>query len=117
MAGRVYQSTRTTINWHPDLQILGWTEFFPPAKQEEFSGFKAVSGNAIVISSAGTDSNVDWSANIGGLSGFTSDQLRQATACNVQRLKNPKGMEHVVMQDLTMESLWLLEAAGSEAVE
>ncbi len=110
MAGRVYQSTRTTINWHPALHPLGWTEFFLPAKQEEFSGFKAVSfqnGNAIVISFAGTDSSVDWWANIGGLFGVTSNQLRQAAAYYLQRQqipKDPEGMGHVVMQDLTIES-------------
>jgi len=29
MAGRAYQSTRSNINLFPDLQALGWTEFFP----------------------------------------------------------------------------------------
>lgn len=78
MAGRVYQSTRGVINWLPDLQSLGWTAFFP---KQEASGFEAVSfqkGSEIVISFAGTGSNVDWWANAGGAFGVTSDQLRQA---------------------------------------
>lgn len=78
MAGRVYQSTRATINWLPDLQSLGWTEFF---LQQQPSGFEAVSfqkGNEIVISFAGTGSNVDWWANAGGFFGVTSEQLEQA---------------------------------------
>ncbi len=78
MAGRVYQSTRGKINWFPDLQSLGWTEFFP---QQEPSGLEAISfqkGNEVVISFAGTGSNVDWWANFGGLFGVTSVQLMQA---------------------------------------
>lgn len=78
MAGRVYQSTRSEINWFPDLQSLGWTEFM---LQQQPSGFEAISfqkGNEIVISYAGTGSNVDWWANAGGFFGVTSEQLRQA---------------------------------------
>ena len=78
MAGRVYQSTRAIINWLPDLQSLGWAEFF---LQQEPSGFEAVAfqkDNEIVISFAGTGSNVDWWANAGGFFGVTSEQLQQA---------------------------------------
>ncbi len=78
MAGRVYQSTRATINWLPDLQSLGWSEFF---HQQQPSGFEAISfvkGTTIVISFAGTGSNVDWWANAGGFVGVTTEQLRQA---------------------------------------
>ena len=90
MAGRVYQSTRGTINWLPDLQSLGWAEFFP---QQESSGFEALSfqkGTEIVISFAGTGSNVDWWANTGGFFGVTSDQLRQAADYYLQvKTANP----------------------------
>ncbi len=93
MAGRVYQSTRGMINWLPDLQSLGWTEFFP---QQESSGFEAVSfqrGNEIVISFAGTGSNVDWWANGGGFFGVTSDQLRQAADYYLQvKTANPNAI-------------------------
>ncbi len=78
MAGRVYQGTRGQINWLPDLQSLGWTEFFP---QTNASGFEAISFqkvSEIVISFAGTGSGVDWWANAGGVFGVTSDQLKQA---------------------------------------
>lgn len=63
MAGRIYQSTRGEINWLPDLQSFGWTELL---LQQQPSGFEAVSfrkGNEIVISFAGTGSNVDWWTN------------------------------------------------------
>jgi Ca2+-binding RTX toxin-like protein len=79
MAGRVYQSTRATINWLPDLRSFGWSEDFAP--QPQSSGFEAASfqkGNEIVISFAGTGSNVDWWANAGGFFGVTTEQLRQA---------------------------------------
>ena len=72
MAGRVYQSTRETINWLPDLYALGWAEFLP---QQYSSGFEAVSfqnGNEIVISYAGTGAAVDWWANAGGFTGVTT---------------------------------------------
>ncbi|RFC39108.1 MAG: Ca2+-binding protein, RTX toxin-related [Candidatus Nitrotoga sp. LAW] len=78
MAGRVYQSTRDKINWLPDLSSLGWIEF---SHQQKPSGFEAISfqkGNEIVISFAGTGSNVDWWANTGGFFGVTSTQLEQA---------------------------------------
>ena len=77
MAGRAYQSTRAQINWLPDLQSQGWTEFF---NQQGPSGFEAVSfqkGTEIVISFAGTGSNVDWWANAGGFFGVTTEQLRR----------------------------------------
>lgn len=90
MAGRVYQSTRATINWLPDLQSLGWVEFFP---QQQSSGFEAVSfqkGNEIVISFAGTGSAVDWWANAGGFFGVTTEQLRQAADYYLQvKAANP----------------------------
>ena len=90
MAGRVYQSTRATINWLPDLQSLGWTEFF---LQQQPSGFEAVSfqkGNEIVISFAGTGSNVDWWANAGGFFGVTTEQLQQAADYYLQvKAANP----------------------------
>ncbi|MGB4115351.1 MAG: Mbeg1-like protein, partial [Polaromonas sp.] len=93
MAGRVYQSTRGTINWLPDLQSLGWAEFFP---QQESSGFEAISfqkGNEIVISFAGTGSNVDWWANAGGVFGVTSGQLRQAADYYLQvKAVNPSAI-------------------------
>lgn len=78
MAGRVYQSTRATINWLPDLQSLGWAELF---HQQQPSGFEAISfkkGSDIVISFAGTGSAVDWWANAGGFFGVTTEQLQQA---------------------------------------
>lgn len=78
MAGRVYQSTRGQVNWFPDLQSRGWTELL---LQQQASGFEAISfqkGSEIVISYAGTGSNVDWWANAGGFFGVTTDQLRQA---------------------------------------
>lgn len=87
MAGRVYQTTRGQINWLPDLLPLGWTEFFHAPDTTTASvfsataGFEAISfqkGNEIVISFAGTGSNVDWWANVGGFFGVTSEQLEQA---------------------------------------
>ncbi|WP_341908625.1 calcium-binding protein [Polaromonas sp. YR568] len=93
MAGRVYQSTRSQVNWLPDLQSLGWTEFFP---QQESSGFEALSfqkSDEIVISFAGTGSGVDWWANAGGFFGVTSDQLRQAADYYLQvQTANPKAV-------------------------
>lgn len=92
MAGRVYQSTRATINWLPDLQSRGWAEFFP-VPPEQSSGFEAYSfskGNEIVISYAGTGSNVDWWANAGGFFGVTTEQLRQAADYYLQvKADNP----------------------------
>ncbi|OFZ68762.1 MAG: hypothetical protein A2V79_10845 [Betaproteobacteria bacterium RBG_16_56_24] len=85
MAGRAYQTTRGQINWLPDLQSLGWTEFFhvpdPITSITTTRGFEAISfqrGNEIVISFAGTGSGVDWLANLANGIGLTSDQLRQA---------------------------------------
>lgn len=90
MAGRAYQSTRATINWLPDLQSQGWTEFF---LQQQPSGFEAISlqkGNDIVIAFAGTGSVVDWWANAGGFFGVTSDQLKQAADYYLQvKAANP----------------------------
>lgn len=89
-AGRVYQSTTGKINWFPDLQSLGWTEYF---SQQETSGFEALSfqkGNELIISFAGTGSNVDWWANGAGFSGVSSDQLRQAADYYLQvKAANP----------------------------
>lgn len=102
MAGRVYQSTRGMINWLPDLQSLGWTEFFP---KQESSGFEAISfqkGNEIVISFAGTGSNVVWWANTGGFFGVTSDQLRQPADYYLQvKTANPNATI-----SFTGHSLW-----------
>lgn len=93
MAGRVYQSTRATINWLPDLQSLGWTKFF---LQQEPSGFEAVAfqkGNEIVISFSGTGSAVDWWANAGGFFGVTSEQLEQAADYYLQvKTANPSAI-------------------------
>ena len=85
MAGRAYQTTRGQINWLPDLQSLGWSEFFHVPDQANSitttGGFEAISfqkGNEIVISFAGTGTGVDWLANLANGIGLTSDQLRQA---------------------------------------
>ena len=75
MAGRVYQSTRAAINLFPDLQALGWTEFFHQAQP---SGFEAISfqkDNNIVISFAGTGTAVDWWANAGGFFGVREPRM------------------------------------------
>ncbi len=89
MAGRAYQTTRGEINWFPDLLSLGWTEsFHAPVPGNGFTfpateGFEAISftnGNEIVISFAGTGTNVDWWANAGGFFGVSSDQLEQAAS-------------------------------------
>ena len=80
MAGRVYQSTRGKINWLPDLSSLGWIERIDKT-QSLPSGFEATyftKGDEIVISFAGTGSNVDWWANADGFFGVTSTQLEQA---------------------------------------
>ncbi len=80
MAGRVYQSTRLEINWFPDLLSFGWAEQLEE-RQSLTSGFEATyftKGTEIVISFAGTGSNVDWWANAGGFFGVTSSQLVQA---------------------------------------
>ncbi|MDH4101514.1 MAG: hypothetical protein OEV28_13195 [Nitrospirota bacterium] len=42
MAGRVYQTTRDKINWLPDLQSLGWTEFFHVPNNPDYPAFTAV---------------------------------------------------------------------------
>lgn len=79
MAGRIYQSTRTKINWFPDLQSQGWQEKLHEVNDS--SGFEAIAfqkGSEVVISYAGTGSAVDWWANGGGFFGVTSDQLKQA---------------------------------------
>ena len=90
MAGRAYQSTRHPINRFPDLLSRGWTEF---SLQQLPSGFEAVSfqkGTEIVISFAGTGSNVDWWANAGGFFGVSTDQLRQAADYYLQmKAANP----------------------------
>ncbi len=85
MAGRAYQTTRGQINWLPDIQSLGWTEFFHAPDQAASitttSGFEAISfqkGSEIVISFAGTGTGADWLANLANGIGLTSDQLRQA---------------------------------------
>jgi Ca2+-binding RTX toxin-like protein len=78
MAGRAYQSTRGQLNWLPDLQSLGWTEFFPIQADSGFEATSFQKGSEIVISFAGTGSSVDWWANFGGFFGVTSSQLRQA---------------------------------------
>jgi hypothetical protein len=57
MAGRAYQSTRATNNLLPDLQSLGWTEFFLQQKPSGFEAISFVKGTNIVISFAGTGSN------------------------------------------------------------
>jgi Ca2+-binding RTX toxin-like protein len=91
MAGRSYQSSRATINWLPDLLAQGWTE--GRYERNDYSGFEAVSfqkGNEIVISFAGTGSNVDWWANAGGFFGVTTEQLRQAADYYLQvKVANP----------------------------
>ena len=90
MAGRAYQSTRAAINLLPDLQALGWAEFF---LQQQPSGFEAISfqkGTNIVISFAGTGTAVDWWANAGGFFGVTSEQLKQAADYYLQvKAANP----------------------------
>lgn len=92
MAGRIYQTTRARINWLPDLLALKWQEKL--YEVNDSSGFEAVSfqkGSEIVISFAGTGSNVDWWANAGGAFGVTSDQLRQAADYYLQiKTANPK---------------------------
>jgi len=91
MAGRIYQSTRDTINWLPDLLSQGWIE--KRHEVNDASGFEAVAfqkGTEIVISFAGTGSNVDWWANAGGFFGVTSEQLRQAADYYLQvKAANP----------------------------
>jgi VCBS repeat-containing protein len=99
MAGRVYQTTRGKINWLPDLQSQGWSEFFHVPNNPDYpnftaaSGFEAVSfqnGNEIVISFAGTGTAVDWWANAGGAFGVTSAQLQQAADYYLQiKAANP----------------------------
>lgn len=101
MAGRVYQSTRGKINWLPDLQSWGWTE---QQLQQQPSGFEAVSfqkGNEIVISFAGTGSNVDWWANAGGFFGVTTEQLRQAADYYLQvKATHPGAIIHLTGHSL-----------------
>jgi hypothetical protein len=84
MAGRAYQSTRTTINLLPDLQALGWTEFFHQAQPNGFEAISFQKGSTIVISFAGTGTAVDWWANGGGYFGVTSEQLTQAAEYYLQ---------------------------------
>ncbi|WHZ22882.1 MAG: hypothetical protein OJF47_001994 [Nitrospira sp.] len=102
MAGRVYQSTRATINWLPDPQSLGWTEEHVP--QPQSSGFEAAAfqkGNEIVISFAGTGSNVDWWANAGGFFGVTTEQLRQAADYYLQvKATHPGAIIHLTGHSL-----------------
>jgi len=64
MAGRVYEFTRSTINWLPDLQSFGWMEFYPRSDAIGFEAISFVKGNEIVISYAGTDEAKDWGTNI-----------------------------------------------------
>ena len=94
MAGRIYQSTRDKINWLPDLSSLGWIERIDKT-QSLPSGLEAtyfIKGNEIVISFAGTGSNVDWWANAGGFFGVTSTQLEQAADYYLQvKNANPPG--------------------------
>ncbi|MDO8370009.1 MAG: hypothetical protein Q7S71_04810 [Candidatus Nitrotoga sp.] len=94
MAGRIYQSTRDKINWLPDLSSLGWIERIDKT-QSLPSGLEATyftKGNEIVISFAGTGSNVDWWANTGGFFGVTSTQLEQAADYYLQvKNANPPG--------------------------
>lgn len=101
MAGRVYQSTRGKINWLPDLQSKGWTE---QQLQQQPSGFEAISfqkGNEIVISYAGTGSNVDWWANAGGFFGVTTEQLRQAADYYLQvKATHPGAIIHLTGHSL-----------------
>jgi Lipase (class 3) len=93
MAGRIYQSTRATINWLPDLLSRGWIE--QRHEVNDASGFEAISfkkGTEIVISFAGTGSNVDWWANAGGFFGVTTEQLRQAADYYLEvKTANPPG--------------------------
>jgi len=44
MAGRAYQTTREEINWLPDLQSFGWTEFFHVPDPTTASAFSATAG-------------------------------------------------------------------------
>jgi len=101
MAGRVYQSTRGKINWLPDLESWGWTE---QQLQQQPSGFEAVSfqkGNEIVVSFAGTGSNVDWWANAGGFFGVTTEQLRQAADYYLQvKATHPRAIIHLTGHSL-----------------
>lgn len=101
MAGRVYLSTRTTINYLPDLQSKGWNEFahvagltnpaFPATSGFEATSFIKV--NEIVISYAGTypaDLTGDWEANLGLGTGVGSVQLLQAAKYYMQvKANNP----------------------------
>lgn len=91
MAGRIYQSTRATMNWLPDLLSLGWWE--QRHEINDVSGFEAVSfkkGSEVVISFAGTGSNVDWWANAGGHFGVTTEQLQEAADYYLQiKAANP----------------------------
>ena len=101
MAGRIYQSTRQKINWLPDLQSWGWTE---QQLQQQPSGFEAVSfqkGNEIVVSFAGTGSNIDWWANAGGFFGVTTEQLRQAADYYLQvKATHPGAIIHLTGHSL-----------------
>ena len=93
MAGRIYQSTRATINWLPDLLSRGWIE--QRHEVNDASGFEAVSfkrSGEIVISFAGTGTAVDWWANAGGFFGVTTVQLRQAADYYLEvKAANPPG--------------------------
>ncbi|WHZ22888.1 MAG: Alkaline phosphatase [Nitrospira sp.] len=103
MAGRIYQSTRGKINWLPDLLSFGWTERVDKS-QSLPSGFEATyftKGNEIVISFAGTGSNVDWWANAGGFFGVTTEQLRQAADYYLQvKATHPGAIIHLTGHSL-----------------
>ena len=103
MAGRIYQSNRGKINWLPDLLSFGWTERVDKS-QSLPSGFEATyftKGTEIVISYAGTGSNVDWWANAGGFFGVTTEQLRQAADYYLQvKAAHPGAIIHLTGHSL-----------------
>ena len=99
MAGRVYESTRSVINWLPTPE--GWVELaHVPSKLQstaagfEASAFQSVSNsNNIVISFAGTypGSGADWVNNLAlGYLGVLSSQMLQAADYYMEvRAANP----------------------------
>ena len=76
MAGASYVDTRGLTNRFPVPE--NWVSFKHESGTSGFEAISFVKGTEIVISFAGTGSNVDWWANAGGFFGVTTEQLRQA---------------------------------------